>query len=106
MLFRLIDERDLTNAQVYKKANLDRKLFSKIQCSEDYIPRKKTILALAIALRLNLDETMDLLSRAGLSLSPGIKSDLIVQYCIEHEIYNIFEVDALLFQYDQPLLGA
>ncbi len=104
-LLRLIDARGLTDAQVYKKANVDRKLFSKIRCNPEYSPRKRTAVALAIALQLNLDETVDLLSRAGIALSPSSRFDLIVEYCIEHEIYDIFQVNAILFDYDQPLLG-
>ena len=104
-LLRLIDERELTDTAVYKRANLDRKLFSKIRCNPDYRPRKRTAVALAIALELNLDETVDLLSRAELALSPSSKFDLILQFCIENRIYDTFEINALLFQYDQPLLG-
>ena len=104
-LFRFIDDRGLTDAQVYKKANLDRKLFSKIRCSDEYIPRKRTVLALAIALRLNLDETLDLLRSAGFALSPGSRADLIVAYCIQNNIYDIYRINALLFEYDQPCLG-
>ena len=105
-LFRIIDERGLTDSEVYKRANVDRKLFSKIRCKEDYTPGKRTAVALAIALELSLDETVDLISRAGIAFSPGSKFDLIVEYCIEHNIYDIFEINALLFKYDQPLLGA
>ncbi|MGN1022468.1 MAG: macro domain-containing protein [Lachnospiraceae bacterium] len=104
-LLRMIDERGMTDPEVYKRANVDRKLFSKIRCSKDYIPKKKTIIALAIALRLNLDDTMDLLASAGLTLTNNSKSDVIVQFCIENGIYNIYEVNALLFQYHQPILG-
>ena len=104
-LFRLIDERNMSDAEVYKKANLDRKLFSKIRCNVNYRPQKKTALALAIALKLSLDETTDLLRSAGLALSPGSKADLIVEYCIVHGIYDMFEINALLFEYDQMLLG-
>ena len=104
-LLGLIDERGLKDSEVYRKANIDRKLFSKIRCNPLYLPKKRTALALAIALRLDLDETEDLLSRAGHALSPGSRADLIVKYCIEHQIYDIFEVNALLFEYDQPLLG-
>ena len=106
MLFRIIDRKGLTDPQVYKKANLDRKLFSKIRNSEDYLPKKKTVLALAIALELSMDETIDLLQRAGLALSPSNDFDLIVGYCIDHRIYNIMDINTYLFAFDQPLLGA
>ena len=103
-LLRMIDERGMTDPEVYKRANLDRKLFSKIRCSEDYIPKKKTIVALAIALRLNLDDTRDLLASAGLLLTNNSKSDLIVIFCLENGIYDIYEVNALLFKFGEPVL--
>ena len=103
-LLRMIDERGMTDPEVYKRANLDRKLFSKIRCSEEYIPKKKTIVALAIALRLNLDDTRDLLASAGLLLTNNSKSDLIVIFCIENGIYDIYEVNALLFKFGEPVL--
>ena len=105
-LLHLIDEQDLPDPVVYKKANLDRKLFSKIRSNAAYRPSKNTVLALAIALELDLTQTKDLLARAGFAFSPSSMFDLIVQYCFEKRIYDIFEVNALLFQYDQPLLGA
>lgn len=104
-LFGLIDKKGYTDSQVYRKANLDRKLFSKIRCNEYYKPSKLTALSLAVALELNLDETTDLLGRAGLALSPSDLTDMIVKYCITHQIYDIYDVNALLYEYDQQLLG-
>ena len=104
MLFRIIDRKGMTDPEVYKKANLDRKLFSKIRGNENYVPSKRTALAFAVALELNLDETADLLRTAGLALSPSSRFDLIVGYCISHKIYNIIEINTYLFDYDEPLL--
>lgn len=104
MLFRHIDRKDLDDPEVYHRANLDRKLFSKIR-NPHYTPSKKTALALAIALELNLDETIDLLSRAGYALSPASLFDLIVVYCIEHKIYDIYEVNLILFDYTEQYLS-
>ena len=104
-LFRMIDERGLTDPQVYKRANVDRKLFSKIRCNEGYIPKKRTIIALAIALQLNIDDTRDLLASAGFALTNNSKSDVIASFCIENEIYDIFEVNALLFEFGEPILA-
>lgn len=104
-LLGLIDAKGYTDAQVYRKANLDRKLFSKIRCNKDYKPSKLTALSLAIALELNLDEATDLLGRAGLALSPSNLTDMIIKYCITHQIYDIYDVNALLYEHDQQLLG-
>lgn len=105
-LFMLIDRRGLTDPEVYKKANIDRKHFSKIRSNVDYTPSKKTALALALALELSLDETKDLLARAGLALSPSMMFDRIIEYCIETSNYDIYEINCILFKYEQPTLGA
>ena len=104
MLFRIIDRKGMSDPEVYKKANLDRKLFSKIRSNEHYVPSKRTALAFAVALELNLDETADLLRAAGLALSPSSRFDQIVGYCISRKIYDIIEINTYLFNYDEPLL--
>ena len=105
-LLRLIDERGLKDSTVYKQSNISRQHFSKIQCNRDYNPKKKTVLAFAVGLHLSEDETIDLLKSAGYAFSDGSKRDWIVRYCLEHKIYNINQVNALLFEYDQEQLGA
>lgn len=104
-LLRFIDERNLTNAQVYKRANLSRKLFSKILCNPDYQPKKRTVIAFAIALQLNLDDAKDLMARAGFALSPGSRFDLVIEYFIERQIYDIYTINMALFDHGLPLLG-
>ena len=104
-LLRLIDAKGKTDVQVYKKANIDRKLFSKIRTGKDYTPTKRTALALAIALELSLQETEDLLARAGYVLSHSRLFDIIVEFFIGSGRYDIYEINEVLFQYDQPILG-
>ena len=105
-LFSLIREKNQNDVEIYKKANIDRKHFSKIRSNVNYRPTKKTALALAIALQLDLDETKDLLARAELALSPSNKGDLIVSYFIERKKYDIWEINSMLFKFGQPTLGA
>ena len=105
-LFRLIDRKGLDDVDVYKRANIDRRLFSKIKSNENYSPSKRTAVAFAIALKLNLDETKDLLLSAGMGLSRSSDFDIIVEYCISHKCWDINEINCMLFEYGQPLLGA
>lgn len=104
-LFKLIDESGMDDVTVYKKANIDRKVFSRIRCKEDYKPKKKTAVAFAIALNLDMPTMLDLLSRAEIAFSPSNKFDLIISYFVSHKIYDIYEINAALFKYDQPILG-
>ena len=106
LVFAFADQKGFTDVEVQKKANIDRKAFSKLKCGTTKKPSKSTALAFAIALELNLDETRDLLSRAGYALSPSIKQDVIVQYFIEKEAYDIYEINEVLAMYGEAELGA
>ncbi len=102
-LLRLIDERGLKDSEVYTKAYVDRRHFSKIRKDAHYTPNKKTVLAFSIALELSLDETKDLLGSAGYALSRSSKTDIIVAYFLQNHIYDMFEINDILYAYEQPV---
>ena len=104
-LFELIGASHLDNKDVWKRANIDRKHFSKIQCDVNYHPKKKTVMALCIALKLDLEQSKDLLARADWAFSPSSKIDLIVQKAIIDKQYDIMQVNVTLFKYTNEILG-
>lgn len=104
-LFELIDNSGMTDVEVYKRAGIDRRLFSKIRSNPAYHPGKNTVLALAVALKLNISETRDLLARAEYALSPSNKGDLIVKYFIEQQVYDLMALNFALEEYGQAILG-
>lgn len=98
-------KKDLNDPDVYKKANMDRKLFSKIRSNADYKPKKSTAIALALALELDLEETKEFIGRAGYALTHSSKFDIIIEYFIRQKNYNVFEINEVLFAYNYPLIG-
>ncbi|MCQ2562612.1 MAG: hypothetical protein MJ158_03305 [Alphaproteobacteria bacterium] len=104
-LFNLIKKQNITETECYKNANLDRRLFSKIRTKHDYQPSKNTVFALIFGLKLSLDDANDLLDSAGYSISHSLKMDVLIEFMIVNKIYNIFDINEILYQYKCPLLG-
>ena len=104
-LFRFIDDRGIKDSECYKRANVDRRVFSKIKSNSDYLPKKETIVSFAVGLQLSLEETKELLGSAGIALRHNSKFDVIIEYFITHNNYDMFEINGYLFQEGQPCLG-
>ena len=104
-LLRMIDERGMTDAQCYKKANVDRRLFSKIRSDPEYRPSKPTVFAFVMALELSLPEAEEILRKAGFALTRSSRMDLVIEYCISHRIYDVLQINEVLYELDLPLLG-
>ena len=105
-LLRMIDERGMKDSECYRKANIDRKLFSKIRSNPEYRPSKQTVFAFAMALELTLDEAKDFLNKAGFSISHSSRFDVVMEYFLRHEFYDVIRINEVLFEYDLPLLGS
>lgn len=105
LLFSFIDEKGFTDSEVYKKVSIDRRLFSKIRCSNNYIPKKENIIKLGLALSLSKDEIDMLLKSAGYSLASNNKTDLIITFCIENNIYDINVVNDYLYTFTNTVLN-
>ena len=105
-LLKLIEQRGKDFAVIHKKAYIDRRLFSKIKCNPQYQPSKNTVISFAIALELNINETNDLLKKAGFALSRSIKFDVIIEYYINECVYDFFKINETLYAYNQSLLGS
>ena len=105
-LLKLIDQKGKKDSEVYKKANLSKQHFSKIRNNPNYRPTKPTAIALALALELDLEQTKDLIGRAGYALSNSSIFDLVIRYFIEEKNYDVVQINIMLYRYDQPLLGS
>ena len=102
----LIDKRGMKDSEVYNRANVSRQHFSKIRNNPDYKPSKPTAIAFAIALELDMEQTLDLIGRAGYTLTNSSRFDVIIMYFIQNRIYDMFDINETLYEFDQHLLGS